>query len=81
MIVVEVHIPALDKYYDFSIDEKSKISIIVDEVVEMIGKKEQKTVDYSGSFLLCCLDTGKVLSPEKTAEENCIRAGFKLQLI
>ena len=40
MIVVNVSVPALEKVYNFSVEEKARVGELVEELVELIIQKE-----------------------------------------
>ena len=44
MILVDVYVPSVDKTYDFQLSEKSKISIIIEEITEMVERKEHSKI-------------------------------------
>ncbi|CBK75874.1 hypothetical protein CIY_34180 [Butyrivibrio fibrisolvens 16/4] len=41
MILVDINVPSIDKYYDFLLNENTPIASIIDEITEMIGQKEK----------------------------------------
>ncbi len=41
MILVEIHVPAMNRAYDFQLDENADIGSVIDELAELIARKEQ----------------------------------------
>ena len=38
MILTDAYVPAVDKTYDFNLDEQVRVQVIIEEIVEMIGQ-------------------------------------------
>ena len=51
MITVDVYIPAMDRIYNFNLDEESPIQVLVEEISELICKKEHSSLDGERAFL------------------------------
>lgn len=82
MILVDVYVPSVDRTYNFSLDEGVPVSSIVEELVEMVERKEQAT--FVGSReAVCLIDRGseRVLPRGNTLEECGIPTGSTLILI
>ena len=47
MINVDVYVPAMDRNYNFNLDEEASIKFLIDEISELICKKEHSSVDGS----------------------------------
>ena len=59
MITVEVIVPVLNQNYDFRLDEAAKISSLLEEMLEMLCRKEKRHVPESfDSFSLGYVDGG-----------------------
>ena len=82
MILVDIYVPSVDHVYDFNLNEKSKVSIVIDEIAEMVGQKEHSQLvgDSSGLFL-CEYATKRVLDRNATLEKMGIKTGEKLLLV
>lgn len=82
MILVDVYVPALDKTYDFQLDENVRIDELTAEIAEMLLRErrlgENKNVD---EFILCSMDNQVILNDETTLSENGITNGGKLMLV
>ncbi len=82
MILVDVYVPSVDKTYDFQLSEKSKISIIIEEITEMVERKEHcKIKGNTGELLLCRYKGEEVLNRNATLDGLGISSGEKLILI
>ena len=82
MIVVEIKVPALDKIYDFQMDENIPLCEIRKEIAEMICRKEQYTMQGEEKDLLMwdALRESR-LQMEKTAYENGLKTGNRILLV
>lgn len=57
MIIVDIRVAALEKSYNFSVDERARVEDLIEELVEMIKQKEG--VQFRGdvtSLVLCSAD-------------------------
>lgn len=82
MITVDIFLPALEKTYDFNLDENTATSLIIEEVAVMICQKEHyPDLKDSGQLLLCCIDSEKNVRPDLTLKENGITSGSRLMLL
>lgn len=48
MIIVNIHAPALETVYNFSLEETAKIGDLMEEIVELIAQKEH--VPFGGGL-------------------------------
>lgn len=81
MIMVDVYVPSLDKSFDFGIEPEASVAAVIEELVEMICQSEQCPMPESGEFVLCCLDSRSVLSPQSAVDANGIQTGNRLLLV
>lgn len=81
MILVDIYVPAVEKTYDFSLDETCKVGAIIDEVQEMIAAKEKRNVSDVKNLELCSVEQTRRLNHNTTLAENDIRTGTKLILL
>lgn len=82
MILVEIYAPATDRAYDFQLDENTEISAVIDEVAELIARKERcRPEGGPGRFSLCCRETERVLPKNRKLAECNIRTGSRLILV
>ena len=82
MILVDVFVPAIDIVYDFSLDENVKISLIVEELIEMVERREQTS--FAGDrtkVVLINKGTQEMLPKESTLKECSVATGSNLLLI
>ena len=82
MVLVDTYVPALDKAYDFNLDEKVPVRVIIEEMTEMIGQKEHAVITGDVSSMMLC-DAGRelALSREQTLAQSGIHNGSSLILI
>lgn len=82
MIIVDVFVPVVNKEYDFSINEKSQISLVIEELSEMIAQKEGfLTVKHPENFILCNAETKGIMDIKLTLESYGIGNGGRLIMI
>ena len=82
MIIVNVKVPALEKVYNFSLDEKAKIKDLIEELVELIAQKER--VPFGGDLaemVLCCVENGEQCGKDNTLADYGIASGAELILV
>ncbi len=82
MIIVDIYVPVVNKEYDFSINEKLPISLLLEEISEMIAQKEGcLTIEKPEGFVLCRADTKAIMDVNLTVEAYGIGNGGKLILV
>ena len=82
MILVDVYVPALNKTYDFQVDENSRIEVLTAELVEMLcSELHQPDNKEAWKFLLCSMDERTILGNETSLSINGIRNGSRLMLV
>lgn len=83
MIVVDVTVPAIEKTYDFSLDENDiSVKICIEEIAEMICQREGLTSNDSiENMVLLDKEGRRVLDKRLSLKENGIRSGSSLILV
>ena len=86
MIIVNIRVPALEKVYNFSIEEKAQISELIDEVTLLVFQKEGLSFDGDPKIAfremsLCSLDAGIQLSKQCSLSDYGICDGSELILV
>lgn len=82
MILVDIYVPALDKVYDFQVDETIQTGKIIMEIAEMISNDVKSEKDFgAGKLLLCSMEQEKILEKNKSLQEYGIKNGFRLLLV
>lgn len=82
MIVVDVRVPALEKVYNFSVEEKAKVGDLIEELVELIIQKE--CVPFSGgleNMVLCSVENGVQCDRDHCLSDYGICGGAELILV
>lgn len=80
MILVDVQVPAMDKVFDFELDEEVKIKQLLDEIPELIAKKEKTQMCNDEKMYLFALERELLLREELTLKEQGIGSGERLVL-
>ena len=82
MILVDVEVPAVDKIFDFQLDENAYVSDITEEIAEMIAAAGQSTFQKNDStMLLCSYETRQIIAGNMTLAECGIRTGSRLLFV
>ena len=82
MIVVNIRVPALEKVYNFSVEEKAKIDDLIEEIVELVKQKEG--VQFHGALdqlALCSVEKGLQCNKECILTDYGICDGDELILV
>ena len=82
MILVDIVVPSVDKIYDFMLDETVPIFIVIDEIVDMVCRKEQCSISGDKEkLMLCSLEGQTILDKKRTLKEYGIINGKRLILV
>lgn len=82
MIVVNVNVPALEKVYNFSVEEKARVGELMEELVELIMQKE--CVPFGGELdqmVLCSTDNQVLCDKNMCLNDYGICGGAELVLV
>lgn len=81
MIIVDVYVPALDRVYNFNLDEDSRISVLIEEISELICKKERSMLDGARNrFIMGSIDEEINFNPNYSLREYSVKNGDRLIL-
>ena len=82
MIIVDVKIPTMEKVYNLSLDEKSKVTDLIEEIVELVIQKEGIQFDgILAEMVLCSIDKGLQCAGEHCLRDYGVGSGEELILI
>lgn len=82
MVLVDIYVPVINQTYDFSLDENTKIMLLLEEISGMICQKEQcKLVGSVKELLLVSRNNKKILNSEQTLSFYNITQGDRLMLV
>lgn len=82
VIMLEISIPAIDKEYDFKIDEDASVKLIIEEIAEMVCRREQNNlIGDESEFLLCNINTNTIFDKNKSLRDYGIGNGEKLIMV
>lgn len=82
MVGVDIFVPVLDKTYNFKLDEDVFVQVLLEEMVEMIGQKEQGEIYGSvHNTVLASVNTKSILSYNQTLKNSGVRTGDLLILV
>lgn len=79
MIYVDVYVPIIDKVYDFHLDENATVATIIDEITEMLSRKEQSKIGGNPYEIVLCLEEASLVMPRnKTLLECGVHTGSRI---
>lgn len=82
MIIVNVGVPALEKVYNFSLEEKAKVRDLIEEIAELISQKERiPFTDSLDRMTLCIVETEEQCSRDACLADYGISGGTELILV
>lgn len=82
MLHVDVLIPAIARNFEFSLDEHTRISMLIEEIAYIVSQKEQKEWDgRMEELILCNLSRQCMLPKERTLYQCKVRPGSQLVLL
>ena len=82
MIIVNVRVPALEKVYNLSLEEKAKTEDLIEEIMELILQKER--IRFHGELkdmVLCSSEAGIQLKRDRSLADYGISGGDELILL
>jgi len=82
MINVDVYVPALERVYNFNLDEDSRISVLIEEISDLICKKEHSSLDgIKDRFIMGSIDEKLNFNADYSLREYSVKSGEKLILV
>ena len=82
MIIVNMKVPALEKEYNFSLDETAPVGDLIEEIAELIVQKEGIQVGGNlEEMVLCSLDPGFQCDRKSSLRDYGICGGAELLLV
>lgn len=81
MIQVEVYVPAIDRSFEFEINEHATIESIIEGLASMVAAQAGRSWEDSSQLMLCYNEAGTILPTRKTAYQCSIRPGSRLILL
>lgn len=82
MVLVDVFVPAVDKTYNFSLNENVAIEGVILEITEMIEQKEHtKLLGEKDSLNLYTMKNQAVLPKSNTLSDCYVTSGTRLLMV
>lgn len=82
MILVDVYVPSVGSTYDFQMDEDVKVGLLIEEIGEMVCRREHCRLDGKmEKLLLCSMDNREIIPKHTTLAEYGINTGARLMLL
>ena len=81
-IYVEIEVPIFGNIYDFKLESKENIGVLLEEITSAISQKEQCCIEQKNkTFVLCFPEKSKLLHPKKCLKDYEIVTGSRLLLV
>ena len=81
MILVDINVYALNRTFDFTLDENSPISAVIEEIAEILSRQENNKGMANVEGLMFMTSTGDILPSNYSLDMCNIRTGSSLMLI
>lgn len=82
MILVDVYVPSVNSTYDFQLDEEVRIGLLIEEIGEMVCRREHCQLDGKmEKLLLCSMDNREIIPKQTTLMEYGVKTGARLMLL
>ncbi len=81
MILVDVQIPAMDRVYDFELDEELTAKVAMQDIQMLVSKLEKVSERGKEDSYLYSLRQDSILKREETLKQQGVRDGDRLILI
>lgn len=82
MILVDVYVPYVNSTYDFQLDEDVKVGLLIEEIGEMVCRREHCQLDGKmEKLLLCSMDNREIIPKHTTLMKYGINTGARLMLL
>ena len=82
MILTDIYVPVLDRVYDFKLDENATTDQVIDEICELICRKEKlKAVEGKDKMLLCSVREQRTFAADETLLNAGVVTGDRLILL
>ncbi len=79
-LLVAVEVPSVEQIFDITVPDTLSAAMLIELLDQLLGELENGGHVPSGNEVLCCRETGVLLYPDKTLQENNIRMGDHLIL-
>lgn len=81
MISVDIHVPVLDRAYDFELNEELETGRLIEDILILIAREEHLHESEGGNMYFYAVRQEIVLRREETLGNQGVRNGDRLVLI
>lgn len=81
MILVDIQVPAVDRIYDFELDEEMPAGELIKEVIKIITQKEKMDYDEDDKMYLYAMQHESILKDDCSLKNQGIVSGERLILM
>lgn len=81
MILVDINVYALNRTFDFTLDENCPISAVIEEIAEILSRQENSKEMDTAEGLMLMTNTGNILPLNYSLDMCNIHTGSSLMLI
>lgn len=81
MVVIQVKIPSIRAEFDFRCNEKSMVSDIINDLIELVRREETCEIEDEEKLELCDVRHGYVLHKKRCLQQYHVQNGTCLALV
>lgn len=82
MILVDVYVPSVNSTYNFQLDEEVRIGLLIEEIGEMVCRREHCQLNGKmENLLLCSMDNREIIPKYTTLTKYGVKTGARLMLL
>lgn len=81
MILLDIQVPAIDRIYDFELDEEIPVEELLKKILQLIKEKEENVTEKEEKLYLYAFQREKVLTESDSLKKQGVKSGETLFLI
>lgn len=81
MILVDIQIPAIDRIFDFELDENTSVDVLLEDILALTAQKEHILCRNPKAMYLYGMEQEAVLKREESLGKQGVRTGDRMILI
>lgn len=82
MVLVDIYVPSVDRIFDFSLDENTRIIELLEEIAGIVEQNSKSTIaSEKDKLILCSYDKRTALPSDSTLYQCGICNGSKLLMV
>ena len=81
MLLVDIRILAIDRTFDFELDENTRVDVLLEDILALTAQKEHILCKNPEAVYLYGMEQEAVLKREESLEQQGVQTGDRLILI